>query len=199
MPRYKRTERTEALLETRQLLLNAAAKEFAHEGYVGANINRISNSAGFAKGTIYNYFPSKEALMSALIQETAQNHFRFIAAKVREVPDADLRMERFFLAGFDFITTYLPQAQAMVNNLFGPHVAFKDEMFQAYQPLFILVGKEIIDLGQSQGIFRISDPGIMANMVMNIYLGIASQVNQEGKPWFDPQQVADFVLRALRV
>jgi hypothetical protein len=38
------------LAETRQRLLEAAASEFAREGYTGANINRISQAAGFAKG-----------------------------------------------------------------------------------------------------------------------------------------------------
>jgi AcrR family transcriptional regulator len=75
MPRYKETDRQESMGRTRQLLLQAATAEFAREGYAGANINRISRAAGFAKGTIYNYFPSKRALMLALMDEIARAHF----------------------------------------------------------------------------------------------------------------------------
>ncbi len=54
---------------TREKLLLSAADEFAREGLASANINRISTAAGFAKGTVYNYFPSKEALFFAVVRE----------------------------------------------------------------------------------------------------------------------------------
>jgi len=63
MPRYKESERVQIKFDTRQLLLQAATEVFARDGYEKANINRISKTAGFAKGTIYNYFESKRALM----------------------------------------------------------------------------------------------------------------------------------------
>jgi len=49
MPRHKDTDREDIMSETRKLLLQAATEEFAREGYKGANINRISKNAGFAK------------------------------------------------------------------------------------------------------------------------------------------------------
>ena len=61
------TERAKGLNRVR--LLEAAAREFASHGLAGANINRISLAAGLAKGTVYNYFPSKEALFAAVVQE----------------------------------------------------------------------------------------------------------------------------------
>ena len=54
MARIKKSEREQVMETNRQLLLDAAAGEFAREGYSGANINRISQAAGFAKGTVYN-------------------------------------------------------------------------------------------------------------------------------------------------
>jgi hypothetical protein len=33
---------------------------------------------------------------------------------------------------------------------------------------------------------------------MTIYLGVASQVNEQGKPWFSPDQVTDLLLDGLR-
>ena len=57
---------------TRASLLEAAADEFAREGRDGANVNRISRAAGFAQGTVYNYFPSKDALFFAVVEEACQ-------------------------------------------------------------------------------------------------------------------------------
>lgn len=57
---------------TRTRLLESAAAAFARDGLAGANINAISLDAGLAKGTVYNYFPSKEALFAAVVQQACR-------------------------------------------------------------------------------------------------------------------------------
>src|SRR6266566_4590804 len=54
---------------TRARLLAAAAQEFARAGLERANVDAISLAAGYAKGTIYNYFASKEELFLAVVQD----------------------------------------------------------------------------------------------------------------------------------
>jgi AcrR family transcriptional regulator len=198
MPRHKDAERDQVLNETRQLLLGAAAEEFACEGYTRANINCISRAAGFAKGTIYNYFDSKRALMLAIIDETARAHLDFIAGSVRQESDPGRRLACFFEAGFAFVTEHLAQARVMVNTIYGPDAEFKEYMYAAYQPLFQLVGREIVAAGVAQGCFRAVDPESTALLLMTIYLGTGSQVDEEGRIWLDPRQVADFAWHALR-
>jgi AcrR family transcriptional regulator len=56
---------------TRATLLAAAAHEFGRVGLERANVDAISLAAGYAKGTIYNYFPSKEELFLAVIEEAS--------------------------------------------------------------------------------------------------------------------------------
>jgi len=198
MARHKEAERETALSETRRLLLEAATAEFAREGYDGANINRISKAAGFAKGTIYNYFPSKRALMLALIDEVSDSHIDYVLEQVQEESDPGHRLERFFEAGFAFISDHLAQARVMINTLYGPDVEFKTHMYQAYQPLFQLVSSDIIAAGVSRGVFREVDPDATAALLMTIYLGAGSQVDEDGRAWLDPSQVAAFALNALR-
>ena len=61
-----------------------------------AYVSTASKAAGFAKGTIYNYFPSKRALMLALIEETAAYHLDYITTRVLEEDHPARRLERFF-------------------------------------------------------------------------------------------------------
>jgi AcrR family transcriptional regulator len=56
---------------TRAKLLAAAAQEFARAGLERANVDAISLAAGYAKGTIYNYFASKEELFLAVVEEAS--------------------------------------------------------------------------------------------------------------------------------
>jgi AcrR family transcriptional regulator len=57
---------------TRAKLLAAAAREFGRVGLERASVDAISLAAGFAKGTIYNYFTSKEELFLAVVGEASK-------------------------------------------------------------------------------------------------------------------------------
>jgi AcrR family transcriptional regulator len=198
MPRPRKAAREQIRRGTRQLLLEAAAVEFARDGYAGANINRISQAAGFAKGTIYNYFSSKRALMLTLIDEVAAAHLEFIVGLVMQEEDPGRRLERFFQAGFAFISNHLAEGRVMVNNIYGPDVEFKMYMYKVYQPMFQFVSRDILAPGIAQGVFRPMDPDATAALVMTIYLGSASSVDEDGRAWLDPKQVADLTLNGLR-
>ena len=63
--------------------------------------------------------------------------------------------------------------------------------------MFQLVAEQILLPGMQQNIFRQIEPGSTAILLMTIYLGTASQVDEQGRPWLNPENVADFVLHAL--
>ena len=65
-------QQEEALLpaETKQRVLEGAAFVFTQDGYEGASMARIAAQAGVSKGTLYNYFESKEALFVSYIEES---------------------------------------------------------------------------------------------------------------------------------
>jgi len=54
--------------EKRQAILQAAVREIAEAG-LGASTARIANGAGFAEGTMFTYFSSKEDLLNELYIE----------------------------------------------------------------------------------------------------------------------------------
>jgi AcrR family transcriptional regulator len=73
-------------------LLEATARILVREGYDKASTNRIAEVAGVSVGSLYQYFPSKEALVAALIDR----HNQQIMQAVRgELADAvNLPMEQ---------------------------------------------------------------------------------------------------------
>ena len=50
-------------------IVDGARKVFLTDGFDGASMNDIARVAGVSKGTIYSYFPSKDALFAALVRE----------------------------------------------------------------------------------------------------------------------------------
>lgn len=54
---------------TRRLLLSTALELFERRGYAGTTVDDIAKAAGTTRVTFYAYFPSRAALMKALVGE----------------------------------------------------------------------------------------------------------------------------------
>ncbi|HEL3241679.1 TPA: TetR/AcrR family transcriptional regulator [Stenotrophomonas maltophilia] len=53
----------------REAIVRAAVEEFRAAGYEATSMDRIAEAAGVSKRTVYNHFPSKEALFSMILEE----------------------------------------------------------------------------------------------------------------------------------
>ncbi|HZV50380.1 MAG TPA: helix-turn-helix domain-containing protein [Candidatus Dormibacteraeota bacterium] len=56
-------------METRSLILRAAAQLFARHGYGRTTMDQIACAAGTSKGALYHHFATKRALFDALVAE----------------------------------------------------------------------------------------------------------------------------------
>jgi AcrR family transcriptional regulator len=59
----------EAKAATRERVLDAARRMFARAGFEAATTRDIAREAGIAAGTLFNYFPNKDAVALALIAD----------------------------------------------------------------------------------------------------------------------------------
>jgi AcrR family transcriptional regulator len=64
--------------ETRQGILRAALKRFAHGGYASTSVQRIVEDARVSKPTLYYYFPDKAGLFQALVNEAHDERYRLM-------------------------------------------------------------------------------------------------------------------------
>ena len=62
--------------QTREELLDAAARVFARRGLDGATVEAVSEEAGFSTGAVYSNFESKEELFLTLYEERIQRRRR---------------------------------------------------------------------------------------------------------------------------
>ncbi len=78
-PSQRRSERTvDAILE-------AAAQVFASESYASGTTDRIAERAGVSVGTVYQYFPDKDAILSVLMRRHLEHVTSFLSDLVEQV------------------------------------------------------------------------------------------------------------------
>ena len=74
------TKRAELKVESRNRIVDAAAKRFLSEGMEGATISKVLGDAGLTHGTFYAHFDSKEALLAeAFLTAAAETSERWIS------------------------------------------------------------------------------------------------------------------------
>lgn len=66
--RARKQPRQERARATVEALLEAAAQVFERHGYAAGTTNRIAERAGVSIGSLYQYFPSKDAILLALVE-----------------------------------------------------------------------------------------------------------------------------------
>ncbi len=86
-----RPTRQERRAETRERLLEAAARVFAREGYSGASVEEVAGEAGFSTGALYSNFDGKEDLFLALLAHNVERVSGRVAEAIAERPTIEER------------------------------------------------------------------------------------------------------------
>ena len=73
--------------ETREKIFTNAMHLFRMQGFTGTSVEQITQQADVGKGTFYNYFPTKEAVILEFSRRTCQN----IIKNGRQKPSLDTR------------------------------------------------------------------------------------------------------------
>ncbi|HVY46239.1 MAG TPA: TetR/AcrR family transcriptional regulator [Minicystis sp.] len=106
----RKTPRQRRAQATIDAILDAAARILIREGYARATTNRVAVVAGVSIGTLYQYFPSKDAVVAALVERHIGRMRALLAARVAEVAGAPVP---------EFV-------RAMVTALFAAHAVDPD-------------------------------------------------------------------------
>jgi AcrR family transcriptional regulator len=110
----------------RAAILEAARAVFAEVGFGGASVRDVIRRTDLASGTFYNYFPDKESLFRAVVEESAEK----VRARVQAARREARSLEEFVAAGFGEYFSFLaddPEAFALMRRNSGTIRAMFDE------------------------------------------------------------------------
>jgi AcrR family transcriptional regulator len=128
-PAAGRRERTKAA--NRAAILDAALDVFAAEGYDAVGVRDIIRRTDLASGTFYNYFPDKEAIFRALVEETGREARRRVRAARRRAATAEEFVEGGYRAFFEYIVEDPHRFAFMRRNLDTLRTRFGDAVLPA--------------------------------------------------------------------
>jgi AcrR family transcriptional regulator len=77
-------------IETKKSIFEIAGRLFKEKGYDNTTVDEITKEAGIGKGTFFNYFPTKEALLQDFIKQKEELVFDLVKDQLtRNIPTKD--------------------------------------------------------------------------------------------------------------
>jgi TetR/AcrR family fatty acid metabolism transcriptional regulator len=142
-----------AAAEKRRLILDAAVRVFARQGFHTCRVSDIADEAGVAYGLVYHYFRSKDEVLDTLFLE----RWNVMLDAIREVDGQDIlaRKKLEAIAGFiidsyrhdpDLMKVIIVEVTRAANSFGQTHLA---KITEAYN----LIGT-VVEKAQSSGEFR---------------------------------------------
>ena len=179
--------------KVRRRLLETAATSFARHGFDAANIDQIAVAAGVAKGTVYNYFQSKEQLFGAVLSEAAR---RAVARYDEGRPFPDVRSALRALAAADLAV--LREEEAFMKVLVGEAMNPRSENYAVileHLAPFLGAVSETVDRAVRDGQVRADRPvPQLALTFVGLLTLLYIQYWKSGGSWPDLGEVPDLAV-----
>lgn len=101
--------------EKQEHILRTAARVFAERGFARTDVAEIAARAGVAKGSLYNYFESKEDLYVHICRDGMRRSREAVYGNLDPAWDIYRQVERIFANGFQFLRAHPEYLRLYLN------------------------------------------------------------------------------------
>lgn len=163
--------------DRRKAILEVASRSFLEHGYAATTMSAIAARLGGSKGTLWSYFPSKEALFEAFLDD-ATTAYRERLAKILDPPgDLVPTLHRLGRNLLEKVTS--PDATALHRLVMSEAGRFPEmgAIFYEHAPRHTrrLIA-DFLERAMDQGLLRRADPETAARTLMTLLLSGCHQL-----------------------
>ncbi|MCS7154713.1 MAG: TetR/AcrR family transcriptional regulator [Bacteroidota bacterium] len=186
--------------QRRNELLQAARQVFAERGYEGATLEEIAQRAQLGKGTVYNYFPSKQELFFSILDEVHAQGLALAKAVMSRPLPLQEKYRQYMLEAIGLFQDNLDLFQILIKD--GQRLLLEASQREAgrywmhkHQAL-VEVLRQPLEQAIAEGQIRPLAPSGVVYMILGaVHHYMMLTARQEEAP--RPEELADFVVSVL--
>lgn len=187
-------------LRRRPLVLDAALRVFAENGYRGTSMQAIASEAGVTKPVVYECFGSKDILLEALLEREEQRLLASVLSALPEEPDfTDIEtVLTVGLTGFLTAACERPDSWRVVFDAeHGRNTVVARRVERAKRTIIEQLRELIIGfLGLSGRVITDREADLMAELLTSIAETAARLLVVEKHPW-QPAELAEYLAKLM--
>lgn len=135
------------------LILDAAQKVIAENGFHGSQVSRIAKEAGVADGTIYLYFKNKEDILISLFENRLGELVGMFNRSIRETDPADVALRKICEIHFTQLEQNVDLAYVTQIELRQSSLELRKAIGRSVKPYISLI-EHILQKGIEEKTFR---------------------------------------------
>ena len=137
-------------------VLEAAIDEFAEQGFSLASMNRVVQRGGIAKGSLFQYFGSKEGLFRFIFDHAVELVRKSLRQVKQETASADFfeRISQSLLTGIHFIVRHPRIYQIYLKMIFQESFPLRSQFLQQVHLFSADYLKPLVEGGIARGELR---------------------------------------------
>jgi AcrR family transcriptional regulator len=139
--------------EKKERILTVASEEFSQKGYAGASINSIVGRLGIAKGSLFQYFGTKDGLFRFVFSralERVKGNLRDVRDNTRR-RDLSSRLSDTLLAGAWFIRRHPLFYRLYLQLLSDNTIPFRNDMLLALRQYSLEYIRSLLEEAKQRG------------------------------------------------
>jgi AcrR family transcriptional regulator len=152
---------------TKERIRREAAALFREKGFNGTSMAELAGAVGITKSSLYHHFPSKQALLSEIIEVTVSR----VTPLLQEVAESDLPIrERLGRAvalhtveairDRDAVACFIEEGRYLAPDFMAAHVAKRDR--------YELIFRRMFEEGIASGEFIDQDVGLAVKAILGM-------------------------------
>lgn len=159
-------------------ILDQAQRIFASKGFHNTAVAEIADASGFAVGTLYQYFESKEQLYISMVTEKLNMMYSGVRESVGKETDIIKKINVMVASQFHFVEKNTEFCSLFIR---GDHLSLSAEGIELRKRLKtdyaaqIALTEEVMREGMRTGLLKKMDPLMMATALAGIINSYASK------------------------
>lgn len=160
--------------ENKKRITTVAMELFNKQGVEKTTMEQIAEEADVAKGTLYNYFPVKEAIIDEYVKENFMMKYKDRWQRIEKLQDTQARFEQFLRE--------LVEEVCAQDEIFEKHIVYMIKKITSLKREervnsgFRLMAREILELGQKNREIRNDVPlEIMIGFLESSFINVVQQ------------------------
>jgi TetR/AcrR family fatty acid metabolism transcriptional regulator len=180
--------------DTRERILDAALNIFSNKGYHDTRMDEIVEASDTSKGSIYFYFPNKERLFLALVDQFADLLERRVIEAVEQEEQGIMQVRAALQACLETFGRYRRPAKILLVQAVGLGTVFEKKRVEVNDRFANLI-KKYLDESIAIGDIALVDTDVVSYAWMGAIYGIVIRWVYTGEP--DSERILSALLPLL--